>query len=50
MLVVVLLVAYISTMGMPSWLAFVETRRLNAAQNEVYLRCVKPKAKPARKN
>ncbi|MEH2351076.1 MAG: type II secretion system protein [Nostoc sp.] len=37
MLVVVLLIGILSTLGIPNWLAFVETRRLNTAQNQVYL-------------
>lgn len=36
MLVVVLLIGILATLGIPNWLAFVETRRLNTAQNEVY--------------
>ncbi|MEH1803567.1 type II secretion system protein [Nostoc sp.] len=36
MLVVVVLIGILATIGIPNWLAFVETRRLNTAQNEVY--------------
>ncbi|MEH2263111.1 type II secretion system protein [Nostoc sp.] len=36
-LVVVLLIGILATLGIPNWLAFVETRRLNTAQNQVYL-------------
>ncbi|MGJ5630304.1 pilus assembly FimT family protein [Nostoc sp. CALU 1950] len=36
MLVVVLLIGILATIAIPNWLAFVETRRLNTAQNEVY--------------
>jgi prepilin-type N-terminal cleavage/methylation domain-containing protein len=37
MLVVVVLIGILATLGIPNWLAFVETRRLNTAQNEVHL-------------
>ncbi|MBD0266122.1 MAG: prepilin-type N-terminal cleavage/methylation domain-containing protein [Tolypothrix sp. Co-bin9] len=36
-LVVVLLIGILATLAIPNWLAFVQTRRLNTAQNEVYL-------------
>jgi len=36
MLVVILLVGILAALGIPNWLAFVNTRRLNTAQNEVY--------------
>ncbi len=36
MLVVVLLIGILATIAIPNWLAFVETRRLNTVQNEVY--------------
>ncbi|MEH2192053.1 MAG: type II secretion system protein [Nostoc sp.] len=36
-LVVVLLIGILATLGISNWLAFVETRRLNTAQNQVYL-------------
>lgn len=36
-LVVVLLIGILATLAVPNWLAFVQTRRLNTAQNEVYL-------------
>ncbi|MEH2232132.1 MAG: type II secretion system protein [Nostoc sp.] len=36
MLVVIVLIGILATIGIPNWLAFVETRRLNTAQNEVY--------------
>ncbi len=36
-LVVVVLIGILATMGISNWLAFVETRRLNTAQNEVHL-------------
>lgn len=36
MLVVVLLIGILSTTGIANWLAFVQTRRLNTAQNEIY--------------
>jgi prepilin-type N-terminal cleavage/methylation domain-containing protein len=36
MLVVVLLIGILATIAIPNWLAFVETRRLNTAQNQVY--------------
>ncbi len=35
-LVVVVLIGILATLGIPNWLAFVETRRLNTAQNEIY--------------
>jgi prepilin-type N-terminal cleavage/methylation domain-containing protein len=35
-LLVVILIGILATVGIPNWLAFVETRRLNTAQNEVY--------------
>lgn len=35
-LVVVLLIGILATLGVSSWVAFVETRRLNIAQNEVH--------------
>ncbi|MBX9254340.1 type II secretion system protein [Desmonostoc muscorum CCALA 125] len=35
-LVVVLLIGILATLGIPNWIAFVATRRLNTAQNEVY--------------
>ncbi|WP_392477203.1 GspH/FimT family pseudopilin [Nostoc sp. C110] len=37
MLVVVVLIGILATQGISNWLAFVETRRLNTAQNEVHL-------------
>jgi prepilin-type N-terminal cleavage/methylation domain-containing protein len=37
MLVVVVLIGILATLGIANWLAFVETRRLNTAQNEVQL-------------
>ncbi|MDZ8188363.1 MAG: type II secretion system protein [Nostoc sp. ChiSLP02] len=36
MLVVVLLIGILATLATSSWLAFVDTRRLNSAQSEVY--------------
>ncbi|MBG1266595.1 type II secretion system protein [Nostoc sp. WHI] len=36
MLIVVLLVGILATLAIPNWLAFVDTRRLNTAQDEVY--------------
>lgn len=36
MLVVLLLIGILATIAIPNWLAFVETRRLNTDQNEVY--------------
>ncbi|MEH2023498.1 pilus assembly FimT family protein [Nostoc sp.] len=36
-LVVVLLIGILATLGIPNWLAFVEIRHLNTAQNEVHL-------------
>ncbi len=36
-LVVVLLIGILATLTIPNWLAFVQTRRLNTAQSEVYL-------------
>jgi prepilin-type N-terminal cleavage/methylation domain-containing protein len=36
-LVVVVLIGILATLGIANWLAFVETRRLNTAQNEVQL-------------
>ncbi|WP_373527033.1 Tfp pilus assembly protein FimT/FimU [Nostoc sp.] len=36
MLVVVLLIGILATVGIPNWLSFVNTQRLNTAQNEVY--------------
>ncbi|MCC5665294.1 prepilin-type N-terminal cleavage/methylation domain-containing protein [Nostoc sp. CHAB 5784] len=36
-LVVVSLIGILATLAIPNWLAFVETRRLNTAQNQVYL-------------
>ncbi|MEH2369085.1 pilus assembly FimT family protein [Nostoc sp.] len=36
MLVVLLLISILATIAIPNWLAFVETRRLNTTQNEVY--------------
>ncbi|QLE44031.1 prepilin-type N-terminal cleavage/methylation domain-containing protein [Nostoc sp. C052] len=35
-LVVVVLISILATLGISNWLAFVETRRLNAAQNQVH--------------
>ncbi|MCF2147375.1 prepilin-type N-terminal cleavage/methylation domain-containing protein [Desmonostoc muscorum LEGE 12446] len=35
-LLVVLLIGILATLGIPNWMAFVATRRLNTAQNEVY--------------
>ncbi|NDJ25448.1 prepilin-type N-terminal cleavage/methylation domain-containing protein [Nostoc sp. B(2019)] len=37
MLVVVVLIGILAALGIPNWLAFVDTRRLNTAQNEVHL-------------
>ncbi|MBN3910028.1 MAG: prepilin-type N-terminal cleavage/methylation domain-containing protein [Nostoc sp. NMS1] len=37
MLIVVVLIGILATLGISNWLAFVETRRLNTAQNEVQL-------------
>ncbi|MBD2385716.1 type II secretion system protein [Cylindrospermum sp. FACHB-282] len=37
MLVVILAIGVLAALAIPSWLAFVDTRRLNAAQSEVYL-------------
>jgi len=37
MLVVVLLIGILAALGIPNWLTFVDTRRLNTAQNQVYL-------------
>ncbi|MBG1240273.1 pilus assembly FimT family protein [Nostoc sp. NZL] len=36
LLIVVLLIGILATLGIPNWFTFVETRRLNTAQNEVY--------------
>jgi len=36
MLVVVLLIGILATLGIPNWLAFVNTRRLSTAQDEIY--------------
>ena len=36
-LVVVLLIGILATLGIPNWLAFVDTQRLKTAQNEVHL-------------
>ncbi|MEA5621594.1 pilus assembly FimT family protein [Nostoc sp. UHCC 0251] len=36
-LVVVLLIGMLATLAIPNWLAFVQTRRLNTAQNEIHL-------------
>lgn len=36
MLVVVLLIGILAALGIPNWLAFVDTRRLSTAQDEVY--------------
>lgn len=36
MLVVIVLISILATIGISNWLAFVDTRRLNTAQNEVY--------------
>ncbi|MBN3923432.1 MAG: prepilin-type cleavage/methylation domain-containing protein [Nostoc sp. NMS4] len=36
MLVVVVLIGILASVGISSWLAFVETRRLNTSQNEIY--------------
>jgi prepilin-type N-terminal cleavage/methylation domain-containing protein len=36
MLVVVVIIGILAALGTPNWLAFVDTRRLNTAQNEVY--------------
>jgi prepilin-type N-terminal cleavage/methylation domain-containing protein len=36
-LVTVLLVGILSAIALPSWLSFINTRRLNSAQNQVYL-------------
>lgn len=36
MLVVVVLISILATLGISNWLAFVETRRLNTAQNQVH--------------
>ncbi len=35
-LVIVVLIGILATLGIPSWINFVATRRLNTAQNEVY--------------
>jgi prepilin-type N-terminal cleavage/methylation domain-containing protein len=35
-LVVVVLIGILAALGIPNWLAFVDVRRLNTAQNEVY--------------
>ncbi|MBD2412919.1 prepilin-type N-terminal cleavage/methylation domain-containing protein [Nostoc calcicola FACHB-389] len=35
-LVIVLLIGILASLGIPNWMAFVATRRLNTAQNEVY--------------
>ncbi|MEH2146294.1 pilus assembly FimT family protein [Nostoc sp.] len=37
MLVVVVLIGILATLEIPNWLAFVETQRLNTAQNKVHL-------------
>ncbi|MEH2055699.1 MAG: prepilin-type N-terminal cleavage/methylation domain-containing protein [Nostoc sp.] len=37
MLAVVVLIGILAALEIPNWLAFVETRRLNTAQNEVHL-------------
>jgi prepilin-type N-terminal cleavage/methylation domain-containing protein len=37
MLVVIVLIGILATLAIPNWLAFVEIRRLNTAQNEVHL-------------
>lgn len=37
MLIVVLLIGILATLGIPNWLAFVETQRLKTAQNEIHL-------------
>ncbi|MEH2373125.1 GspH/FimT family pseudopilin [Nostoc sp.] len=37
MLVVIVLIGILATLGIPNWLAFVNTQRLNTAQNEVHL-------------
>ncbi|WP_251955291.1 type II secretion system protein [Nostoc commune] len=36
MLVIVVLVGILATLAIPNWVAFVDTRRLNTAQNEIY--------------
>jgi prepilin-type N-terminal cleavage/methylation domain-containing protein len=36
MLVIVVLIGILATLGIPNWLAFVDTRRLNTAQDEIY--------------
>jgi prepilin-type N-terminal cleavage/methylation domain-containing protein len=36
-LVVILLISILATVGIANWLAFVDTQRLNTAQNEVHL-------------
>ncbi|MCC5642103.1 type II secretion system GspH family protein [Nostoc sp. CHAB 5824] len=36
-LVVVLLISILATLGIPNWLAFLDTQRLRTAQNEVHL-------------
>lgn len=36
MLVVIIMVGILSAIAVPSWLSFVQTRRLNTAQNQVY--------------
>ncbi|MDZ8067841.1 MAG: type II secretion system protein [Nostoc sp. DedQUE08] len=36
MLIVVVLIGILTTLGIANWLAFMDTRRLNTAQNEVY--------------
>jgi prepilin-type N-terminal cleavage/methylation domain-containing protein len=36
MLVIILIIGVISAFALPNWLAFVDTRRLNTAQNEIY--------------
>lgn len=37
MLIVILLIGILATLGIPNWLAFVETQRLKTAQNEIHL-------------
>ncbi|MHC5615216.1 MAG: pilus assembly FimT family protein [Nostoc sp.] len=37
MLVVILLIGILATLGIPNWLAFVDTQRLNTARSEVHL-------------
>ncbi|MHC5827623.1 MAG: pilus assembly FimT family protein, partial [Nostoc sp.] len=37
MLIVILLIGILATLGIPNWLAFVETQRLNTARSEVHL-------------